>query len=149
MSAEETEPKPRTYGNWMKPEEKGILPGLGPLGTGIIFMEKLWSASNVISYLGGIREPDFLDHLSKLLGEYDYRTRQVSFRRSDVDSNVSVNRDTILSLDELAALPRGRELLLASGSRPVLARTEPWMARPDAGLVRRSIGEAERRRAHA
>lgn len=112
-------------------------------------MEKLWSASNVISYLGGIREPDFLDHLSKLLGEYDYRTRQVSFRRSDVDSNVSVNRDTILSLDELAALPRGRELLLASGSRPVLARTEPWMARPDAGLVRSSIGEAERRRAHA
>ncbi|MCT6901126.1 MAG: hypothetical protein M3Z40_08770 [Bifidobacterium sp.] len=38
MSAEETESKPRTYGNWMKPEEKGILPGLGPLGTGIIFM---------------------------------------------------------------------------------------------------------------
>ncbi|MCT6901154.1 MAG: TraG/TraD/VirD4 family protein, partial [Bifidobacterium sp.] len=112
-------------------------------------MEKLWSASNVISYLGGIREPDFLDHLSKLLGEYDYRTRQVSFRRSDVDSNVSVNRDTILSLDELAALPRGRELLLASGSRPVLARTEPWMARPDADLIRGSIGEAERRRAHA
>ncbi|MCT6810910.1 MAG: hypothetical protein M3028_05290, partial [Bifidobacterium sp.] len=25
MSAEETESKPRTYGNWMKPEEKGIL----------------------------------------------------------------------------------------------------------------------------
>lgn len=112
-------------------------------------MEKLWSASNVISYLGGVREPDFLDHLSKLLGEYDYRTRQVSFRRNDVDSNVSVNRDTILSLDELAALPRGRELLLASGSRPVLARTEPWMARPDADLVRRSLDDAERRRTHA
>lgn len=38
MSTEDTESKPRTYGNWMKPEEKGILPGLGPLGTGIIFM---------------------------------------------------------------------------------------------------------------
>lgn len=111
-------------------------------------MEKLWSASNVISYLGGIREPEFLEHLSKLLGEYDFRSRQVSFRRNDVDSSVSVNRDTILSPDELAALPRGRELLLASGSRPVLARTEAWMDRPDAELVIRSIDDAERRRIH-
>lgn len=36
MSADESS-KPRTYGNWMQPETKGILPGLGPIGTGIIF----------------------------------------------------------------------------------------------------------------
>lgn len=37
MSGEDSESKPRTYGNWMQPEERGILPGIGPIGTGIVF----------------------------------------------------------------------------------------------------------------
>ena len=42
-------------------------------------------------------------------------------------------------VDALAALPRGRAIVFASGSRPTLIRTQPWMTSPHAERVRASI----------
>ncbi|WP_161522314.1 type IV secretory system conjugative DNA transfer family protein [Bifidobacterium xylocopae] len=106
-------------------------------------MSKLWSATNLGLYLGGVREADFLRKLSELVGEFDYRSRQVAFNNGQTSSTVSLSRDSIMSVDELAALPRGRELLLASGARPALLRTMPWMERPDADEVRTSLAMAQ------
>ncbi len=34
-------------------------------------MRKLWSASNVAIYGGGVKEPEFLNELSQMIGDYD------------------------------------------------------------------------------
>jgi type IV secretory pathway TraG/TraD family ATPase VirD4 len=92
--------------------------------------------------MGGVREEGFLRDMSGLVGEYEYRQRQVGFQQGHSSSNVSNSRDTILSIDDLASLPRGRELLLSSGNRPVLLKTMPWMRRADADAIQASINDA-------
>ena len=42
-------------------------------------------------------------------------------------------------IDELAAMPKGRAVVLASGARPTLIRTQPWMTGPHAADVEASI----------
>ncbi|GAB3866619.1 hypothetical protein GCM10029963_79220 [Micromonospora andamanensis] len=41
-------------------------------------MRKLWSAANVRTYGGGVADPDWLEELSKLIGEHDVTTRSTS-----------------------------------------------------------------------
>ena len=48
-------------------------------------------------------------------------------------------RRRILDVDELAALPKGRAVVLAFGARPTLIRTQPWMSGSHADAVRASI----------
>ena len=36
-------------------------------------------------------------------------------------------------------MPKGRAVVLASGARPTLIRTQPWMTGPHAAAVRASI----------
>ena len=38
-------------------------------------MRKLWSAANVRTYGGGVADPEFLEEMSKLVGEHDVATR--------------------------------------------------------------------------
>jgi type IV secretory pathway TraG/TraD family ATPase VirD4 len=97
-------------------------------------MEKMYSAANMSVYIGGVKEESFLRSMSGLLGEYDYVSRQIGYSRGEGSSTTSITRDHILDVDDLAALPRGRALLMSSGNRPVLMKTLPWMDRHlDAG----------------
>ncbi len=102
-------------------------------------MRKLWSASNVKLYLGGISEADFLRELSELVGDYDKETASVSYSRGQRSTNHQLRRERIMDASELAALPRGRAVMLASGMRAALLETTPWMAGPHAPVVRASI----------
>jgi len=103
-------------------------------------MKKLWSASNVKVYGGGVSEAGFLDDLSRTVGDYERSATSTSTGR-DGHRSVSVQsqRDRILDLADLAALPKGRAVVLASGARPTLIRTQPWMTGPHAAQVRASI----------
>ncbi|MGL5859200.1 MAG: hypothetical protein ACRC35_12510, partial [Angustibacter sp.] len=47
--------------------------------------------------------------------------------------------ERILDVAELAELPKGRAIVLASGSRSTLIRTQPWMTGPHAEQVRASV----------
>ena len=51
----------------------------------------------------------------------------------------SVRRERILDVADLGSLPQGRMVVFASGSKPALARSMPWMSGPDAGRIRASI----------
>lgn len=102
-------------------------------------MRKLWSAANVAVYGGGVREKDFLEELARTLGDYDRLAGSTSYGRGHRSVSQQLHRDRILDVDELAALPRGRALVFASGSRPTLIRTVPWMSGPHAGAVQDSI----------
>ncbi len=118
-------------------------------------MKKLWSASNVAVYGGGVKEREFLEMLSALIGDYDKRVTSVSTGRGQRSVNEQLTRERILDVADLQAMPKGRAVVLASGARPTLITTQPWMTGPHAESVRASIaahdpsaaatiGEAER-----
>lgn len=102
-------------------------------------MKKLWSASNVAVYGGGVKETGFLEDLSRMIGDYDRQTSSVSTGKGHRTVNRQLHRERILDVADLAALPKGRAVVLASGSRPTLIRTQPWMRGPHAEAVRASI----------
>ncbi|GAA2194040.1 type IV secretory system conjugative DNA transfer family protein [Micromonospora lupini] len=105
-------------------------------------MRKLWSAANVRTYGGGVADPEFLEELSRLIGEHDVMTRSTSTNGSGFGQQ-SVSRQTrrqrVLDVAELHALPRGRMVVYSSGAPPVLARTAPWQTGPYADAIKASI----------
>jgi hypothetical protein len=102
-------------------------------------MRKLWSASNVKLYLGGVAEAEFLRELSELVGDYDKHTGSVSYNRGIRSTNHQLRRERILDASELSALPRGRAVMLSSGTPAALIETVPWMKGKHAAAVRASI----------
>jgi hypothetical protein len=103
-------------------------------------MRKLWSAATVKVYGGGVSEVEFLEEVSKLIGDFDQLSRQETHGlRQGRSTSRSMRRERILDVADLAALPQGRIVVMASGTRPVLARAMPWMAGPYASAIRASI----------
>lgn len=102
-------------------------------------MRKLWSAANVKTYGGGVAETDFLRDLSELIGDYDRLHTSVSHSRGQRSVSRDMRSERILDVADLAALPRGRAVVLASGSKPTMVHTVPWMKGPHAAAVRASI----------
>ena len=102
-------------------------------------MKKLWSAANVRVYGGGVSEGPFLEDLSRMIGDYDRLAASTSTGREHRSVSRQLHRERILDVADLAAMPRGRAVVLASGARPTLIRTQPWMTGPHATAVRASI----------
>lgn len=102
-------------------------------------MKTLWSAANVAVYGGGVREEAFLEMMSKLVGDYDKRTSSVSTSQGRRTHSSQLQRERILDVSDLAALPKGRAIVFASGSRPTLIETQPWMRGKHADAVKASI----------
>jgi type IV secretory pathway TraG/TraD family ATPase VirD4 len=104
-------------------------------------MTKLWSAATVRVYGGGVSEVEFLDQLSRLIGDFDLQTRSLTHSSGKGGRSVSrqVRRERILDVSSLGALPRGRVVVFASGTRPTLGRSIPWMDGEHADAVRASI----------
>ncbi|MFG2130818.1 type IV secretory system conjugative DNA transfer family protein [Streptomyces sp. NPDC048751] len=108
-------------------------------------MEKLWSAANVRVYGGGVSDTRFLGDLSELAGEFELREFQTS-RESEFGGwsgartvSESTRRERVLQVSDLGAMPPGRALVLASGTKPVLVETIPWWEGPYAGEVQASL----------
>ncbi|WP_216695668.1 type IV secretory system conjugative DNA transfer family protein [Dietzia psychralcaliphila] len=87
-------------------------------------MKKLWSAASIVVIGPGHKDYRFLDELAHLIGTHTEQQRSVSHGGGDRGRSVStqiVERQT-LNAAELAALPFGRMIVLATGRRPILAR---------------------------
>lgn len=102
-------------------------------------MRKLWSAANIAVYGGGVREPEFLNELSQMIGDYERRTTSTSVGRDSRSTSYQRQRERTVDISELAALPRGRAVVFASGAPATLVETLPWMNGPHADAVRASI----------
>ena len=50
-----------------------------------------------------------------------------------------LTRERILDVADLQGMPKGRAVVLASGTRPTLITTQPWMNGPHAAAVKASI----------
>lgn len=102
-------------------------------------MKKLWSAANVKVYGGGVSEATFLEDLSRMIGDYDRISSSTSYGRGQRTVSQQLHRERILDVADLAAMPKGRAVVFASGSRPALICTVPWMAGSHAAAVAASI----------
>lgn len=102
-------------------------------------MRKLWSASNVKVYGGGVAETEFLGELSQLIGDHDKRTASVSVGRGGRSTSSQLRRERTMDVADLTALPRGRAVVFASGAPATLIETVPWMRGDQADAVRASI----------
>jgi hypothetical protein len=103
-------------------------------------MKKLWDAANLRTYGGGIADDQFLETLSRLVGEFEAQSWSTSVDSTGRRSHSSSPRmERVLTLDLLAAMPFGRALVLATGAPAFLVKPQPWMAGPHAAAVRNSI----------
>lgn len=91
-------------------------------------MKKLWSAASIVVIGPGHKDYRFLDELAHLIGTHTEQQRSVSHGGGDRGRSIStqtVEKQTITAA-ELAALPFGRMIVLATGRRPILARMVRW-----------------------
>ena len=106
-------------------------------------MRKLWGASNVRVYGGGAAEQEFLSDLEKLIGEYNRLVASPSSQRSPGGGSSSTSWQLtptpILTVADLAALPRDRIIVMPSGAPPVLAEPVYWWNTRQAAEIRESI----------
>lgn len=102
-------------------------------------MNKLYSAANVVVYGGGVKEKNFLENLSTLIGKYDRETSSVSTGKGHRSVSRQLSKEVTLDVDELGAMPKGRAVVFGSGSRPALIRTVPWHRQSYADDVKASI----------
>jgi len=106
-------------------------------------MRKLWGASNVRVYGGGSAEHEFLSDLEKLIGEYNRLVASPSSQRAPAGGSSSTSWQLtptpILTVADLAALPRDRIVVMPSGAPPVLAQPLYWWNTPRAAEIRESI----------
>jgi type IV secretory pathway TraG/TraD family ATPase VirD4 len=107
-------------------------------------MRKLWGAANIRLYGGGSNEQGFLDDISSVCGEMDTRQLTTSFNggRQGQSRSYATRREPIFDVATLAALPRGRAVLMASGIDPMLIRTESVLDGPYGPDVRASLADA-------
>lgn len=109
-------------------------------------MKKLWGPANLSIYLGGSKEMGWLRELSDLIGDVyeDSIQVQTSKQGSSTSKSIMGARRPIAPAADLAALPRGRGWVFASGATPVLIETLPWMTSEFAVSIYESIEESER-----
>ena len=102
-------------------------------------MEKLWSAANIRVYGGGVSDANFLERLSKLIGDYDITSNSVSYNKGERGTSKQTQRHHIMEVSDLASMPPGRAVVFPSGIPATMIKTVPWMVRPDAGAVKASF----------
>ena len=101
----------------------------------------LWGAATIKLIGAGIDDPSFAEDLSRLVGEHDVRTvsRSTGGGRGGSGGGVSRTHATrqqrILPASAIRELPRGRALLLATGSKPALISLQPWYTGPRADQI--------------
>ncbi|QGG39907.1 type IV secretory system conjugative DNA transfer family protein [Aeromicrobium yanjiei] len=103
---------------------------------GVDGFEKLKSTANINVYAGGVDDIKYLGELVQAIGKYTHDRPSVSHGKNGRTVSRQEQSDDILDVADLRAMPRGRALVLASGTRAALIRTTPWMAGPHAGAVK-------------
>ncbi|MFE6946583.1 type IV secretory system conjugative DNA transfer family protein [Streptomyces chartreusis] len=98
-------------------------------------MDALWSAATIKLLGAGLDDADFVEKISKLVGQHDVKTLSVSKGKDGSSRSYSYRLDPVLPADSIRALPKGTALLLATGIRPALIKLRPWYKEPNAGAI--------------
>ncbi|MGC4769043.1 type IV secretory system conjugative DNA transfer family protein [Micromonospora sp. DT44] len=98
-------------------------------------MDALWGAATIKLLGAGLDDADFVEKVSKLVGQHDVSTLSVSRSRDGSSRSTSFRQENILPPDRIRAMPKGTALLLATGIRPAVIRLRPWYKEPDAARI--------------
>ena len=98
-------------------------------------MDALWGAATIKLLGAGLDDADFVEKVSKLVGQHDVSTVSVSRSRDGSSRSTSYRQEHVLPPDRIRALPKGTALLLATGIRPAVITLRPWYKEPDAGRI--------------
>ncbi|MFJ3498450.1 type IV secretory system conjugative DNA transfer family protein [Streptomyces sp. NPDC086091] len=98
-------------------------------------MDALWSAATIKLLGAGLDDADFVDKISRLVGQHDVKTPSISRSKDGSSRSVSYRQESIMPADRIRALPKGTALLLATGVRPALIRLRPWFKEPNAARI--------------
>lgn len=102
-------------------------------------MSKLWGAANIRVAGSGLSEDKFLPFLAQLVGERDVLKRSSSTSgRNGRSVSSSMQRERILDVADLAALPRGRAILTSSGMPAGLIELQHYSTKPYGAEVKLS-----------
>ncbi|MBA3489033.1 MAG: type IV secretory system conjugative DNA transfer family protein [Longispora sp.] len=105
---------------------------------GRLGMDSMFDEASHILYLGGLKDPRYLDKLSQLIGEHDITVQSRSNSRQGTSTSTQARRERIISVADLAALPLGRAVLIPSGAPAILGATVPWFDGPHAATIQAS-----------
>lgn len=84
--------------------------------------DALKSAASVVFYGGSVTDEAYLGELSKMIGEHEVVYASKSTTRDGHSTSRSVQREIILGIDDLAALPKELAVLQSPGNRPVMVK---------------------------
>lgn len=101
-------------------------------------MDKLWGAANIRVAGSGLSDDKFLPFIEKLVGTHDVTHRSSSIGRTGRSTTTSVQRESILDVSDLGALPRSRAILITSGLPPALVRLVHYSEKPYGADVKAS-----------
>lgn len=101
-------------------------------------MKALWSQSRTRIIGSGIAENGFLESVSHMIGDYMRASHSSSWSDRGTSGSVQGQRDTILSVADLTAIPEGRSIMVEAGVRPALVKLVPWWDRPYAKALKAS-----------
>jgi len=105
-------------------------------------MDAMWSAATIKVIGAGIDDARLAEDLSRLVGDHDVTVRSVSYGRNGPSESASLRRQRILAPEDIRSLPRGRALVLATGSRAAMVVLQPWYAGPRRAAVQAAVAEA-------
>ena len=98
-------------------------------------MDALWGAATIKLLGAGLDDADFVEKVSRLVGEHDVSTVSVSRSKDGRSAVHLVPSGAHPAGGPIRALPKGTALLLATGVKPALIRLRPWYKEPDAGRI--------------
>ncbi|MET7701003.1 TraM recognition domain-containing protein [Streptomyces sp. NPDC005485] len=98
-------------------------------------MDALWGAATIKLLGAGLDDADFVEKVSRLVGEHDVSTVSYSKSKDGRSRSTSYRLERILPADRIRALPKGTALLLATGIKPALVKLRPWYADPGADRI--------------
>ena len=104
-------------------------------------MRSMWSAATIRVLGAGVADEKFLSEFSSLIGDHeDWVLQSVhTSSRGDRQRAESLRKERALAVSDLASLPRNRAVVFASGARPVVIRTVPWMDGPHAAAIKAAL----------
>jgi hypothetical protein len=103
-------------------------------------VKQLLDAANFLWYGGGVKDKNTLSELSALVGDHDVERWSASrsggvFDSGSSSKSQSWSKEPILTVDDLAAIPKTRALVQISGNRPVLVKKMYWSDGPNAEAI--------------
>lgn len=103
-------------------------------------------ACNMVWYGGNVKDDKFLSSLSDEVGDHfvdtESRSRSAGLLGGGQSTiSTSQQKEKILTVDDLKALPRTRAIVTMGGSKPLLVEKNFWGNTPFAADIKRSIAE--------